>query len=358
MKHVIYFFKSLFSNTIIIEERKRPWYWALIFFLLSLTIFVSPVMSKGFMDAGTSFIQPSSENGLTTGLVMLSQDEKFQNMSISHTKSDGTVDAAGHLNWDEDFYEATTLKGHASSDIKSMYEPAGYTYTVSSYPALIVYSVRNELAVDFSNEKERTSFLNNYIPVNTSSAIRSFICFSDKSYLIAITSLNSSTSTSTSKSYSMFVGTYHNLKEGFEFKELAVSSISLATNSEFLQKWSPFITDSYTYLRNQTVWINVGISLGAFTGAILICGLLIWLFTLSKKNILHGDCSLWEGFKMSATLSLTCAIIGALLTLMNSTYGLVFGIMAILMRTIWLIMKTNGSGFGGSTNQKPMYKAR
>jgi len=360
MDTVKYLFKSLFSNNTIIEGRKRPWYWSIIMAILSLVIIISPVLSSGYTDAGTNYIEPTNENGISTGLVQLSQEKSFQELYITHESKE---DKVGKLVFNEDFKTNTNLSGHeVNSQTVSMYE-TNFTYSTKSQSStnevlLIVYSLEGR---DFNNRTERENFISTYLPDSShSTGYKSFICFSNTSFLLGLTTLNSSTTSTTTKSFSYFVGTYHHLGLDGDYKfgdNLTVSAVSASSDSEFLTKWRPFITAAYLYNRNKNIWINVGIYAGSFAGAMLLSALLIFLFSLSKKNLIHKDCTFWEAMKMAFTLSLTCSVIGALLCLMNLLYGIVFGVMAVLMRTSWLIMKTNGSGVAGD-GQKPLYKAR
>ncbi len=368
---------SLFSNQPIIDGRKRPWYWAVIFFVLSVILMVIPVLSTGYTDDGTTIITPSNDNGVTLGLYQLAKDDDFAKLYL-YEDSDGEIELGGDgLSLTAtDFYAKTeidTATDDYTTQIKYYTNSPDYTSDdVSDDNEVVLLNV-------FSTGETNTSIVSTTLTslIDSMTTTRSFILFTPTqfylyTYPFTVTSdddtstSSSSSSTSTTTSSQSFVGTFDNFKEEIEANgsynlaaNLEASEYSTSTDkseNEVYQKWGAFITTSYLSERNNAIWIEFGIISGCTAGIIILAGLSIWLVTLGRRNLLHNNCTPWQGLKMGATLSFTCAVIGMAVSFYSISYGILFGIMAIILRTMWLTMKTTASSTGSGS--KPLYQAR
>lgn len=390
-----YLLKSLVSNITIIEGRKRPWYWAVMFFFLSICLMVTPVLALGFTNSGVSIISPESDKGLSMALYQLSQTDGFNNLYIEN----GVLCDKTATGEDKSFFNASDENSFfASTNLAESVTASGagqvsyttpknkeysFTTTISNgtsdliVPLLNVFSTEIDPLNNQAAADELTKLIQEKIyrtdleDTENRPTPRSFAIFTPSEMLFYMYSPlpasypSSSEDTSTalptagSSNYTNFVGTFDRF-DYFEFSSLKCEEpYSFSTSeddNEFLRKWNPFISESYLTIRNNSVLIQFGIYAGATIGAIILCGLVIWLFTLGRRNLLYKDCSLWQGMKMAGTLSFTCALIGMILYFFNSSYGLVFAAMALVMRTMWLIMKTTGNS--RTKDNKPLYQAR
>ena len=389
-----YLLKSLYSNQAIIDGRKKPWYWAVIFYILSIFLMVVVPLATGYENDGTSVIKASNDNGVQNSLFRLSQDESFKGLYIengtlkdSSDKNDGKTFATQG----NSFYDGTSLDNivpvtpsdsNTQVDI-TLPKDEKYNFTMNittsdNKPAQVsqlrVFSTSIDPINDENGQKKLADLLNKTIfrtDIENSSQrpiSRSFIVFTPSEFVLytyaPLQSSAPSGSTdpvaSNSSKGTVFTGTFTNFKERYDFgTNLGIASGTKfeIDGSEFLDKWSPFITKSYIPLRDKSIWINFGITAGGSAIAILIAGLVIWLFTLSRKNLLHKDCTLWQGLKMGATLSFTVALLGMILYFIASSYAVMFAAMGLVMRTMWLIMKTMGGG-RNAQQDKPLYQAR
>lgn len=396
-----YLLKTLYSNQTIIDGRKRPWYWSIMFLVLSVLCIILPIIGTGYTNDGTSIINPSADNGLSQGLYRLSQDDQFKNLYVNEDGilCDSSIENTENQEFynntsDTSFFHSTNLetanvpdKGITSGQASAttpLNEKYSYKINVSNGDAAVnvillnVFSTSIDPNTSSNNSDAFNSLVNEQIfraegengliaecrPVN-----RSFIVFYPSGFTIfsfpPLPSIypgdgdNASTlpTAGSNTSYTSFTGTFDHLKD-FHFSELVCTEDygPIDTGSEFFTKWNPFIEKSFLTIRDRSTWINVGIYGGCTIGAILLCGLVVWLFTLGRRNLLYKNCSLWSGLKIGMTESFTVAIIAMIFYFLNPTYCLVIGAMGLIMRTMWLIMKTTGGARG--QDSKPLYQAR
>ena len=385
-----YLLKSLFSNQTIIDGRKRPFYWALMFFILSIFMMCVVPLAKGYQNDGTSIVNPTSDQGVSMGLYNLSRMKEFKNLYIEDgvlkDSSEQIGDSSNFTDinpvYPDYFFASTNLDtatlGTINGNVRvEATEPANPDYvtnlTIStdtgspySVPVLRVFS--SSLSGDALTDQINRQIFRSDIPDESIRPInRSFMVFTPTEYFIYVypplpTSSDNDTDAlaSSSTTGTVFHGVFSRFQERFDFKDLAVEGAysyeKKKDDNEFLQKWAPFITESYKPVRNASIWKQLGITAGATAGAIILCGIVIWLFTLGRRNLIHRDCNAWEGIKMSATLSFTVSVIGMVAYFFSPVYSWMFGAMGLILRTMWLIMKTNG---GRTQDQgKPLYQAR
>lgn len=390
-----YLLKSLYSNQTIIDGRKRPFYWALMFFVLSIFLMFVVPLAQGYQNDGRAIIQPQSDQGLSIALHQLSQDERFQSLYIEdgvlkdHSLADqpnfAREPAPGETNFFTQTNLANAVVGTGSGQVSwtapvdtsyqfmsEITDDAGNTYNV---PLLRVFSTSLDPNASREDLEELNDLMNakifrageegdeGYLVAENRPVNRSFILFTPSDYYIYIYPLlptnteSDEPTASTSSQATVFHGVFSAFKDTFEFSSLKCEGPYIAErNNEVVEKWGPLITTSYIPVRNAAIWRQVGITIGVSAGLIIVCGLIIWLFTLGRRNLLHRDCTLWQGLKMSATLSFTVAIIGMVTYFMAPLYSWMFGIMGMVLRTMWLIMKTTGGR--AAPNNKPLYQAR
>lgn len=393
-----YLLKSLYSNQTIIDGRRRPWYWAVMFFVLSIFLMIVVPMSQTYLSDGTSYFSAGNDCEVSRGLYQLSQNELFQNLYIedgelkdkTSTLADNAFYDESATSADETFFKATDIYYATPGVGTAISTPPDTDFVYYGYISnddgsnvrvaiLSVYSTNLDPLNSSDDASELSTLINQKIlrnidengesitsnlPVN-----RSFMIFTPTGlYIYMYSPLPTNNYTedaeyplaSSSTTYSSyFVGSFQKI-DYFDFAELecteAYTMPTEGNDSEFAQKWYPFLSETYYPIRNKTLWTQLGIVMGVTAGAILLAGLVIWLFTLGRKNLLHKNCTLWEGIKMAATLSFTVALIGCFLYFLGSAYAWMFGAMGLILRTMWLIMKTTGSN--AQSDQKPLYQAR
>ena len=86
MKNLTYIGKSLYSNKAILDNRKKPWYFALIFFLLGVFLPWIPEMHRGYTKDGASFLTQQANCEIDKGLTMLVESDGFAQFVVSEDK--------------------------------------------------------------------------------------------------------------------------------------------------------------------------------------------------------------------------------------------------------------------------------
>lgn len=401
-----YLMFSLYSNQTIIDGRKRPWYWATIFFILAAVLIVIPILSRGFTDSGTSIINPSSDLAVGEGLYRLSQEDSFDDLFIGEVDGKLTLQSSdndSHSFVNSVFYAKTSIDtrepvGNAAvateisySKVIAVVDPDGFTAGTDvttddsvTVDILRVYSTNIDSYTE-AGITEISNLVNNKIArtdvtdTSVAPAQRSFLLVSPRQFWIyaypplGTTGTDSNgtvvpTAAVAASPSAQFTGTFEAFADAldadgrFSFAQLKVTgSLTTGTDeatNEFLGKWNPFLSRSYLTLRNKNTWIQFGIVGGSSLAAMVLAGFAIWLVTLGRRNLLHGNCTLWQGLKMAGTLAFSCALIGMVVSFFNLTTGLMFGAMALIMRTMMLVMKTTPTGVSGAGQSKPLYQAR
>lgn len=399
-----YLLKSLYSNQTIIDGRKKRWYWAIMFFVLSCVLMVIPVLSKGYTSSGTVILDPANDNGVVQGLYQLAKNDSFKDLYIGNDangtgtlktekKADTLLDQSNPDSFvNSPFYASTNIDTKNPSGSQPVKPDDGFVFNITvsgkdgvqqTVPALTVYSTNlNPLvsaqATQLSDVINKKIFLQG-TEYETKIVRRSFLLFTPTEFFLysfaplptaPTTNDTTNTSGSATESYAsssmtptVFTGTFESFSNLYDangkysFASLEVTEPLAIDNANVIKAWGPFFQTAYVPLRDRQTWTTFGIVLGGTAGAILLMGLMIFLFSLGRRNLLHKDCTLWQGLKMGATLSFTCALIGMIAYFFQPTYGLMFGAMALILRTMWLIMKTSGGGYSGKEN-KPLYQAR
>ena len=89
MENLKYLFKSLFSNKTIVEGRHKPWYFAIIFFILGVVLTWIPVLTSGYTTNNSTFFTSSSSQEADRGLnYMLSQQYFQEGITIAEDPND------------------------------------------------------------------------------------------------------------------------------------------------------------------------------------------------------------------------------------------------------------------------------
>lgn len=83
MKNLTYIGKSLYSNKAILDNRKKPWYFALVFFLLGIFLPWIPEMHRGYTQDGAGFLTQQTNYEIDKGLTMMVESEGFAQLTVS-----------------------------------------------------------------------------------------------------------------------------------------------------------------------------------------------------------------------------------------------------------------------------------
>ena len=81
MNNLTYLGKSLYSNKAILDNRKKPWYFALLFFILGVFLPWIPELYRGYTQDGSAFITQQANCEIDKGLLMMSESLGFEQLT-------------------------------------------------------------------------------------------------------------------------------------------------------------------------------------------------------------------------------------------------------------------------------------
>lgn len=95
MGNISYLLKSLYSNQVILEGRKKPWYFTLLFFVLGIFLPWIPNLSNGYTSDSSTFISSSQNFEIDKGLLMLAKEASFNQATIGKNGEEYFLDMSG-----------------------------------------------------------------------------------------------------------------------------------------------------------------------------------------------------------------------------------------------------------------------
>ena len=352
MKKFKFTFKTLYSNQVILDERKsNPWWLALIFLVLSLVCTVVPTMVNGFKTNGSKILT-GTNNELERGLVLFLEEKPNMQVDdkgiIIYDPSTITPSSQENPEPMKVNDKVMTFTQDIISGTETQKEETITLVNVYFFPELdpANNSKDNETLNDIINEylyKKDPSDTSKFLNVPTSSLI--ITKSSIKVYLFK--ALNATVSTTSS---AVLEGVLTGVK-GTDFKTAAGSSYDTAKNF-----WYTFLDEAYRPIKVSQTWISTGVLCGINAVVILMIGVLIFAFTRGKMSS-YRDMNFFEGLKSGAYISLSPALISLVLSFLIPSMGTMMFLMIAGLRAMFLIMKAGPSASNNNSN-KPVYQAR
>lgn len=383
METVKYLWQCLYKNQAVIDGRKRKdWWTAIIIFILSLVLIMIPLLTSGYKTAGASALAASNEKGINVALDSLVSDDEYSDFQNLYFEKDSNGEVV--LNTTETFRSKTSIDiglaselneynfKHSITEYVSNTNSDGSTSYVQTQSEEFVYFSVYYTQYDILTSEGQTAVVNSLSKINSTdntlgTAYHSYILFAQKSFMLAIypnspVNLSSIKEGKTSApTYSSISGLYSGLdvllNDGkYQLKFTPLDNSIDSTASKHL--WVDILNQGYRPIRDANTWQTVGITVGIAAGLVLIGGLIIWLFTLGKRNKLHKDCNIWQAIQMSMMMNFTVALIGMIVMFFNSIYGVTALMMCYVLRLSYLIMRTGGRLDANQGEDKPLYQAR
>lgn len=360
MGNLKFAFKSLYSNQVIIDERKnKPWWLALIMFVLSLIIVGLPTFISGMTAKGSSIIT-SKSNQIDVGLGLLSRE------LVSPSRLLWIDETSGELVYDDQIITPSNAEGEVPTPMKISDKAAvftgpyvnaeGKTSTVTYlnvyfFPELDDYKntddakTMNSIINDkiLAKDKEDSNTLKN-VPVSFMILTRTTI----RLYVYPIVGATTSSTT-----VGAIQGVFSKLK-GFSFND-AETGLATVDSKKALANWSVFFDKAYEPIKVSKTWLSTGVMVGISAVVTVFVGLLLFVMTRGKSNVIR-DTSFLQALGMGIYLAPTCALISSLLSLVMASMASMGFLLCIGVRAMFLMMKTSG-GYGKG-DEKPVYQAR
>lgn len=339
-------FGSLLSNQRAIDGSKRnPWWVALIMAIVAIILPVIPLMVNTATTYGAQFLEKNTVNNFENNLV-------YSTMKLKDAGYDFKVNEKDELLMYQHDVDVTQ-QHNTTVDGTPLYSYVNSR--TNQYDLQVFYSNR----VTTSNTTEAT----------VSNLIKTIEA---KQYLVGTTNIHSDNDPEDSKYYrpSIIVfyksGLYTNIvlpnspttlaTQGIDWKNtqenqfllerlLGNGYIDAETNiresqycAEVYTKWKAVFNEGFIATRNQSLLFTTLIFLGIYFGLTLFMGLMIFLLTRGKRNPFNY-LTLLACEKICAWASVAPALLGMILGFMFAQYAVMFYIIFLGVRVMWITMK-------------------
>ena len=365
MKNFKLILKSLINNNACIEGgRTRPWYFAIIMFVLSMILCLVPSIVASATKKGDDFVK-SSTNNYEVGVLRFVEELNKQGITLTVKEVNGQKqliaengELAGQAAWNAAFPNVNTQDVHCYThinaedkiDFQAFYfdEPINDTNWKK-----IAYDATYSVAEDGSEVQTLT-------PRKTS-----FICLGlDTARGVIYTSSGTAVQTS-------FYGDYKYFSVGYTINHLGTINVdgvdlhgdaALAKGEEVYaqyrnqswEDWKDFFRCGFLTYKFTSLWQTNLILLGVNVGITFFMGLMLFILTRGKANP-YRVYNFWETQKMvywgtitPAVLALIVGLIPFFSQFMQVVYPLLLGV-----RIMWMSMKSLNPQSGAPVYPKP-----
>ena len=340
-------FKSIYSNDAAMQgARHNPWWVAVIFFLISIILPIIPIFVSSAKTYGSSFIASKSYDLETPAAVTFA--DMYQNNVDLVVSEQGYLIEGTEGTWqsfagDDGEYAYINSNSHQIDLITYYTTKTGKDLKTETTALSKRQYVVGTADIYSPSENEDSSSETSSEAIQTYTP--SFIILSKEYIAIQLFKPNTSTSVAT------FTGDYLNLK-GFSIKELAITDnfdgnavtamdlekISSEYTAEVFKGFKKFINKSYLETKNKAMLYTNLLAFGIYVVLALFLGLLIFLITRGKKSVFRvlniGTC-----LKIEAWTMFTPALISMILGFIMPNFMLMYFIILLGLRTMWLTMK-------------------
>lgn len=334
-------FGSFISNQRAIDGAKEMPIWvAIIFLLLSIFLPVIPTMVSNSNAYGSSFIATYSY-GLDVTLPELSYQLKKEGYSFEVVGTKDNMELKGYK-------DSTALDPYALTPIARYTNKLTGEYNLSIYYSEANFSGDSSDITSLKHLSEvctSDSYLKGtttVAPVGTEENIYtpSFVILHKTRLYVYLYS--PSTTTAIAASYD---GCNWNNFDTSTTNKLLDRVIADANHDEIVyfnekvfKNWKTVLDESYLQQKGTTFVASPFIYLGIYLGLVIFMGLMIFLLTRGKKNVFRY-LSFLTCEKIAAWASLSPAVIGLILGFIFPSQAILFFIMVLGIRIMWLSMK-------------------
>ena len=318
MKNLKLILRSLISNHACVEGgRKKPWYFAVIMFVLSMILALVPIFVQTITRQGDSIVSTNAyQMDVSTHYFLSDLKESGIKMEVKDHK----------LIVDEEVWNARyTEKDASGNNCYLHYHLDAVTH--ESYPDLGVYYIPS---IKLTDDKYQSII--SFPSVNENGeAVKvnrtySFILFTEKSVTTYIYSI------AAKKSIGNVPGDYEYVQDGFTINGILGDEVEYTWGS-----YKGFLRDSYNSYRYRLTWQTTLIMLAINAGISIFMGFMLWVLTRGKNNL--NWFGIWETQKIVAWTTISPAILTTGLGFLLSSFSQVMFPLLLGVRIMWLSMK-------------------
>ena len=310
MKNIKLFFTTLISNNAAIDAgRKKPWYAAVILFLISIVLSVIPTTVLELRKQGdknfssTTFLarealtEFSNEIRNDDGMTVVKVDKKTSYIVGRNSETFGELDS------------------------KTMAYNFKFRYS-SNENVANVYTALNEEKVSYFVFTPDTVYVHVVDPNNHDTTKLNFVC----------------------------INAYKKLGENALKEAYSEGADKTETIQKTWENWKVLIRQLYNQTRLKSAGMQLGIMSAVNVGIVLIMGFMVWVLTRGKNNP-YRIFNVWECYKIVCWASLTPAILTSGLGFLIKTFASTIFPLLLGVRVMWLSMKSlrpDGSGYASN----------
>ena len=307
------FFQSLISNNAAIDAgRKKPWYAAIIMFLISIVLAVIPSSVIELKKQGDKYFESTTygaQEALTQFAEELQKDKFANKIYILKEGKESTLIADEGL-----LFARENDRNNGEIDFKFYYSSnnSAETLATSLTEEKVSYFI-------FTPDSVYVQIVN---PEDHSSVVASFLC----------------------------INAYKKVSEN-EIKESFVKGENnTETATKTWENWKVLIRKLYNQTRLKTAGLQLAILSAVNVGIILIMGFMVWVLTRGKNNP-YRLFNVWECYKIVFWAGLCPAILTTGLGFLIKSFASTIFPLLLGVRVMWLSMKSlrpDGSGYAAN----------
>ncbi len=348
MKTLKLLFSSLYKNDSCIEGgRTKPWYFAIIFAVLSLILAVLPITITQLNTSGAGFISSNTygyEIGLTRFTesiynndihLVVKEDENGKHY-LECEKKDGQTANQWEITYKDNIAKRFEHRIDAANPDSSIDFCAYYTELSGNDFTNYVTRITNGVDPTTGDPLEGRNV----------SQYTHFVVFGKYQVQSVLYKPNTTTANGSVR------GDYEHINVGYDLNYLAVVRIGeytftpASTGNEYalfmsgsFNLWKDFFYSSYITNRNTATWQTSLLMLGIDALLILFMGLMVFILTRGKKNPFR-IITFWETQKIAYWASFTPALLALILGFIFSSYAVMIFILILGVRIMWMSMKS------------------
>lgn len=340
------YFRTVYSNPACIEcGTTKPWYWAILVFLLSLILSTIPLTVIASQQQGSTYVSGTTygfkeafvESVLGDNFVEV--QGTFKNVDIKDSTATFTVsdNAVEDYNGTEKFYYLGYHESLYNSDKQqNVYKRDLDVYFVkddSIYSFNEIISEISNTMYEYLGHESGVNYKGSHVTPRTSSYL-----ILAKNYIgLSIYQVGDTSSTAKTA----FAGDFQylentNLNDYFLKNTDGLEGTDL--NEQVFTNLKTFL--DLTYFNNRTVLIGVqsGLSLGVNAGITLLLGLIIFLMTRGKSNP-NRTIKWYQCFLISFYATFTPALLSLCFGFLMPSMAIMLFVMTFGFRVMWMSMK-------------------
>ena len=304
------FFTTLISNNAAIDAgRKKPWYAAVILFLISIVLSVIPSSVLELRKYGDKNFDS------TTFLAR----EALAEFSEAIQYDDGMV--VVHESKKVSYIVGRNSETFGDLDSETMAYNFKFRYS-SNENVANVYTALNEEKVSYFIFTPDTVYMHIVDPNNHDSVKVNLMC----------------------------INAYKKVGENALKESYSAGADKTETIQNTWGNWKTLIRQLYNQTRLRAAGMQLGIMSAINVGIVLIMGFMVWVLTRGKNNP-YRIFNVWECYKIVAWSALSPAILTSGLGFLIKTFASTIFPLLLGVRVMWLSMKSlrpDGSGYAAN----------